>query len=175
MDAFANAETKDGTIYSVKLPELLARLPSNPGDSDEPDEATKLIQQAEAVLIAEMEKIEAKAEGIMTVSPVTEEGEEKEEPEQINLMDIGSTSKLISAAYGQAISGRVPGALDFGFEEWDDTSHFLDQIGPYCLSGSWRTGKFASTGYFSGKRLPCSSPNLSISTANVCFLAGRPI
>ena len=124
MDAFANAETKDGTIHSVKLPELLAQdSQATQGDSDEPDEATKLIQQAEAVLIAEMEKIEAKAEGIMTVSPVTEEGEEKEEPEQINLMDIGSTSKLISAAYGQAISGRVPGALDFGFEEWDDTSH----------------------------------------------------
>ena len=121
MDAFANAETKDGTIRSVKLPELLAQdSQAKQGDSDE---ATKLIQQAEAVLIAEMKKIEAKAEGIMTVSPVTEEGEEKEEPEQINLMDIGSTKKLISAAYGQAISGRVPGALDFGFEEWDDTSH----------------------------------------------------
>ena len=127
MEAFANAETENGTIHSVKLPELLAQDPqATQGDSDEPDEATKLIQQAEAVLIAEMEKIEAKAEGIMTEP--SEEGEEIDEPEQINLLDIGSTEHLISAAYGQAISGRVPGALDFGFNDWDDTSHHWTKL-----------------------------------------------
>ena len=123
MDALPTQKLKMAQSIPLSYQSFLQDSQATQGDSDEPDEATKLIQQAEAVLIAEMEKIEAKAEGIMTVSPVTEEGEEKEEPEQINLMDIGSTSKLISAAYGQAISGRVPGALDFGFEEWDDTSH----------------------------------------------------
>ncbi len=113
MDAFANAESSSGEQRFAYLASVL--------DVDNIEEAESIKQAAAAELAKAIAEIQKDAAGILSEDVKDADGNVIEAGEQIVLATLGQTDFPISAAYGQAISGRNPNAADFGLE-WDETT-----------------------------------------------------
>ena len=112
MEAFSSASGESDNSHAVQLAQALSADAS--GDKET---STNIRENAKAVLDNAITEIQKDAEGIMT--EVLEGSEDK--PQQITLVTYGETAAPISAAHGQAISGRNPDANDFGLP-WDEST-----------------------------------------------------
>ena len=110
MNAFASADDGNNQTQIEKLAKAL--------DQNEAKDAEKIRAAAEAEITRLLAEINKSAEGVMTENT---ENEDSVEAEQIVLVVSGQTDQPISAAYGQAIAGRNPDAVDFGLP-WDDST-----------------------------------------------------
>ena len=111
MNAFANAD--DGT-NQTQIEKLAKAL-----DQNLEEDADRIRAAAEAEIARLVAEINKSAEGVMTEN--AEDEESVDTTEQIVLAVSGQTDQPISAAYGQAIAGRNPDAVDFGLP-WDDST-----------------------------------------------------
>ena len=126
MNAFADGDSGDEQARSVRIAAAL--------DQGNLDDAKKIRQEAADELARIVAEISADAAGVLTEVPETTDEEEAGKAVQIVLAVTGNTdhtptynnpdnesASVISAAYGQAISGRNPDAEDFGLP-WDDST-----------------------------------------------------
>ena len=113
MNAFASADDGNNQTRTKKLAKALDQ-----DQKEYEEDAAQIKAEAEAELARVVAEINQAAEGVLAENTVNEESLEAE---QIVLAVSGQTDTPISAAYGQAIAGRNPDAVDFGFA-WDDTT-----------------------------------------------------
>ena len=126
MNAFADGDSGNEQARSIRIADAL--------DQGNLEEAEKIKQEAAAELARVVAEINADAEGVLTEVPEKAGDEESAKAVQIVLAVTGDTAhttsgsnpdkksaSVISAAYGQAISGRNPDAEDFGLP-WDDST-----------------------------------------------------
>ena len=113
MNAFASADDGNNQTRTKKLAKALDQ-----DQKEYEEDAAQIKAEAEAELARVVAEINQAAEGVLAENTVNEESLEAE---QIVLAVSGQTDIPISAAYGQAIAGRNPDAVDFGFA-WDDTT-----------------------------------------------------
>ena len=127
MNAFADGDSGNEQARSVRIAAAL--------DQGNLEDAKKIRQEAAKELARVVAEINADAEGVLTDVPETTDSEgDAGKAAQIVLAVTGNTDhtptynnpdnksvSVISAAYGQAISGRNPDAEDFGLP-WDDST-----------------------------------------------------
>ncbi|MEC9095942.1 MAG: hypothetical protein VX776_04870, partial [Planctomycetota bacterium] len=122
MNDFSDGDSGNGQARSVRLADAL--------DKGQQEIAKQIMSDAEVELARVLAEINNSAAGVLTEAPETADGEETVPGEPIVLVVSGNTNhtssngemlSVISAAYGQAISGRNPDAADFGLP-WDDST-----------------------------------------------------
>ena len=122
MNTFGDGDSGNGQARSIRLADAV--------DKDQQDPAKQIKADAEVELNQVMAEINKAAEGVMTEVADTADGEDSAVGQQLVLVVSGNTNhslsddktaSVISAAYGQAISGRNPDAADFGLP-WDDST-----------------------------------------------------